>query len=265
MFKYLVLMLFPWLLGANEWAVYYSDKAEAKEFKPYSLLVFDSIYHPPMQELLEENKTILGYLSLGEIAETDPFYAKAKEANLLLTKNPNWDGFYVDVRNPAWAKIVIEDIVPSILFKKFSGVFLDTVDNPIFLEPQYPGMTEALVKLIKGIRLHYPQIKIMMNRGFEILPEVAKQINMELLESVMTDYDFKTKTYHRRPTEEYQEILEKVKEAKKINPSLKIYTLDYWSKDDAEAIKEIYRMQRSHGFVPYVSTINLDEIIPQPK
>src|SRR3990172_5248627 len=49
------------------------------------------------------------------------------------------------------------------------------------------------------IRLHYPTIKIMMNRAYEILPEVEQSIDMELGESVFADYDAKAKTYRLVP------------------------------------------------------------------
>ena len=49
------------------WIAYYSDKAEPQNFQPYSVIVFDVDDHPMMQGLLENGKTVLGYLSLGDL------------------------------------------------------------------------------------------------------------------------------------------------------------------------------------------------------
>ena len=82
----------------------------------------------------------------------DPFFPLLKSHNLILQENPNWkDSFYVDVRDPLWAKTVLEDIVPSVLRQGFDGLFLDTLDNPIDLEDKnhekFSGMTETAAHL----------------------------------------------------------------------------------------------------------------------
>jgi hypothetical protein len=121
-----------------------------------------------------------------------------------------------------------------------------------------------MIELIKTIRLNYPDMPIMINRGFDILPEIAKDINMFLAENILVDHNFKTGNNYFVPERQYQEYVERLKEAKKINPNLEIYTLDYWDPKDKEVIKKIYDIQRKHGFNPYVSTVELDKIILEP-
>ena len=45
-------------------------------------------------------------------------------------------------------------------------------------------MTPAAAKLVRMIRQNYPQIKIMVNRAYDILPEIGGQIDYVLGESV---------------------------------------------------------------------------------
>jgi uncharacterized protein (TIGR01370 family) len=253
----------------EKYAIYYSDKASPEHFKPYKFLVLDSTHHPALQLLKEDKKLIIGYITLGEVDATSPYFANLKSHNLILQENKNWKGsFFVDMRDPLWPKIVIEELVPAVLRQGFDGIFLDTLDNPVELEEQNPsryhGMTDAAAKLVQAIRLHYPSIKIMMNRGYGLLPKVANSIDMELGESVYSDYNFDKKTYGKVKTEDYKEQVELLQQAKGTNPQLKVYTLDYANPTDTKTIADIYRTERANGFIPYVATVGLDQLVEEP-
>ena len=163
---------------------------------------------------------------------------------------------------------MIEELIPVILHKGFDGLFLDTLDDPPYLEnldsKKYSGMTRGGVNLVKAIRHHYPNIKIMVNRGYELLEDIAEDIDMVLGECVFADYDFKTKTYQRVSEEEYRQQVAILTSLKDKFPHLEIFTLDYWNPDDMAGIAEIYRQQRNNGFRPYVATVELDRIVPEP-
>ena len=119
----------------NNFVVYYSDKAPVSDFNKYSLIVFDSDSHPPIGALKEQGKIVLGYLSLGEIENSRWYFKRFKDEKLLFKENSNWKGsFFIDVRDKKWVSFVVEELVPRILQKKFSGIFIDTLDNA---RPQY--------------------------------------------------------------------------------------------------------------------------------
>lgn len=257
-------------MDIQRWVIYYSDKAPLTSFYPYQLAVFDNEHHPFLEGFAERKILTLGYISLGEISSNRPYFEDVKAEGILLDENKNWQGsYFVDLRDPQWTKRVIEEIIPSVLFQKFDGLFLDTLDDAEFLETsnpeKYKGMKAAAISLVKAIHLHYPQIKIMMNRGFALLPALAKSINMELAESTYTTYNFEKKSYQLIPNGNSEDVISLLKNARVLNPSLQIFTLDYWYPEDTAKIKEIYAAQRERGFIPYVSTITMDTIIPEPK
>lgn len=41
-------------------------------------------------------------------------------------------------------------------------------------------------------------------------------------------------------------------------------TLDYWNPADTAGLRRIYRAQRANGFLPYVATVELDRLVPEP-
>ncbi len=253
---------------AEKFAVYYSDAAPAAQFKPFDVIVLDENY-PSIAALSEQGKTLLGYISMGEVTEQSPYFSSLRNKGLLIRENPNWKGsHYVDIRSAYWQGAVIEDLVPKILSKGFNGIFIDTLDSPLDAEREnpktYSGMSDAAVKLLKAIRMHYPSMKIMVNRAYPILPRIAPIIDMELGESVFTDYDFTKKTYAKVDPDLYRQQIKWLQDAKKINPSLSVYTLDYADPLDSAFIREIYNVQRANGFTPYVATINLEEIVDEP-
>lgn len=268
-----MLMLLPFSelsKKTERYCVYYSDKAPVEAFASYDLIVLDSDHHPYLEGFIQQKKEILGYISLGEVESERSYFDEVKEQGILLQENEYWPGsFYVEVRDPRWAKRVIEDLIPQILFQHFDGLFLDTLDNPGDLErkdpEKYKGMVEAAAQLVNLIRQHYPNIKIMMNRGYELLPEVGGTIDMVMGESVYADYDFENKTYQFVPEDLYQTQVKILKDAQSMNPDLKVYTLDYWDPADSKVIKDIYQKQRENGFIPYVATVDLHKIVPEPR
>lgn len=253
----------------DNYLVYYAEKADFNELAKYNLLVFDSDKHPPLRPLQDRGKILLGYISLGEAENHRRHFKAVKAQGILGEENQYWKGsYYVDQRDPRWAKRVIEDLIPKILQKGFDGIFMDTLDNPAHMERTWPdkygGMIQAGVNLVKAIRHHYPDIKIMMNRGYELLPQVAGDIDFEMAESLYADYNFETKTYRNTPHEDYQYQIRLLNKVKKMHPHLQIVSLDYWNPEDAQGIMKIYEIERQNGFVPYVATVELNRIVLEP-
>ena len=253
----------------ERWVVVYTEKPSVAEFRDYGLVVLDSVHHPPIRPLLEQKKTVIGYISLGEVENYRDYYKAVEAEGILYEKNPNWpDSRYIDVRDPRWTRRVVEDLVPRLLRKGFRGIFIDTLDNPAELERRDPakfkGMTEAAARLVRAIRRHYPRMYIMLNRSYEILPAVEGQIDAVLGESVFTEIDFEKKGYRLADAKTYQLQVKWLKEAKARRPALKVYTLDYWPPTDAAGVARIYAEQRKNGFIPYVSVKDLDRVLKEP-
>jgi len=256
--------------GEVRWTVYYADKEPPQAFEPYKLVVLDSDRHPPLRPLRDRGKTLLGYISLGEVENHRPWFEKVKSWGILSEENPNWPGsFYVDVRDKRWVKLVVEELVPTILHRGFDGVFLDTLDNPPHLErtdPQrWKGMTEAAARLVNAIRRNHPSARIMLNRAYDILPQTAGSLDYALGESVYTTWDFQAGKAKLQPEEDYRFQVEALHGAKRQNPKLALMSLDYWDPADVEGVRRIYATQRANGFSPHVSVVELDRVVPEPK
>lgn len=270
----LLLSILQGLLRANEepfrWAVYYGADAPSEAFADYRLVVFDSDRHPDIEPIVARRAQALGYLSIGEVHKTRSYFAEVEREGILVYENPNWPGaFAVDVRDPRWRKRVVDELVPSILARGFQGVFLDTADTAIDLErrdrTKFAGSTLATIELIKAIRNRFPGMPIILNRGYEILPAVEGVIDMVLAESLVTDWDFQNKIPRMAPASLHAAQVELLAAARKRRPALRVLSLEYWTPDDAARIREIYAKVRALGFAPYVATVALNLVVPEPR
>ncbi len=253
----------------ERWVVYYGDSLPAEQFLPYDMIVFDSQKSPPLRPLQNRGKVILGYLSVAEAEQYRHDYSDIEEMGVMLGENPNWPGHrIIDIRNPLWTKYLIEVKIPEILHKNFNGLMLDTLDSALYLwetdKQKYAGMDVAAVALVATIRKHYPRIKLMVNRGFQVLPQIAPYINYSLAESIVANTQGKDNKVELFPQETTQEVVSILNEAKKRQQYLKIYSLDYWDMEDTEGVKKIYNMQRERGFIPYVTTIDVQQHHHEP-
>lgn len=253
----------------QHWVVYYGDALPAKAFLPYDVIVFDREAHPPIAPLIKKKKIVLGYISLGEAEVNRSDYQTVVNQGLILDTDAHWKGNPVaDARQPGWGDYILNTLIPSITKQGMNGIMLDTTDSLIAIEKsdpkRYAGLTQAAADLIKTIRQRYPHLVIMLNRGFEILPQVEHDINYELAESIYTHWTG-TGTAKMVDPQVYQSIADSLKKAQKEAPQLRVVTLDYWPLNDIKTIQQIYTAQRAHGFIPYVTTPDLQVLSPEPK
>jgi len=253
----------------ERWLVYYSNKEPVTAFRPYSQLIFDNRYHPPLPPLLKMGKRIAGYLSIGEASPDYTYFGALKAEGLLMRPSPTWEGnSYIDIRKPQWRSRLLEEIIPGILAAGFDGLFLDTLDSPLYMEETeaavYGGMSAAAAGIIKAIREAHPRVTLIMNRAYRLLDAVSATIDVVLGESVFGTYDFSEKKYRLVDDAGYRRQVQMLQEAVRRRPALRVYTLDYCEPSDRDGIARIYREERANGFSPYVCSIDLTQVVPEP-
>lgn len=251
------------------WVVYYAGSESVEAFLCYDIIILDSEYPKDIGLLLEDGKTVFGYLSLAELSDKRSYFNEVRQEGLLLNENKNWPGSYaIDIRNRRWKERVIEQLIPELVRRGFRGVFIDTLDNVGDLErrdpARYRGMRDAASDIVASIRANYPYLKVMVNRGYDLIPAIGDKVDFVLGESVFTTYDFKSKKYHNVQTESYNSQVELLHTLQQKFPNLQVLTLDYWDADDPEMVSKIYAVQSQNGFSPYVATIGLDRVVARP-
>ncbi|MBA4274152.1 MAG: hypothetical protein C0436_00720 [Alphaproteobacteria bacterium] len=258
--------------NSERWIAYYDKSAPAGYFKDYSLVVFDAEHHPAFSELQPKTE-VLGYLSIGEVHGHSPHVTDLKAAGAIISRNPKWDSYIVDPRSKAWRELLLTKQIPAMVAAGFDGLMLDTIDSPLNVDSgkaDEEAIYVASVTLIREIRTSFPNMKIMLNRGFEILDPVSGYIDYALAESTFSKYENDGKKPMIWDHSAQRPIVEMLRRAMRKNPQLKIYTLDYWDMNDVQGVQFVYQVQRLRGFIPYVATPDLrsthaEPMLPSPE
>lgn len=251
------------------WAVDYGAATDPVLAKRYQLLVLEPHHARPIAPLRGNGSVLLGYVSLGEVEKRRPYFAALDAAGALGIANPDWpDARRADLRHPAWTTTVLDQIVPQILQLGYDGIFIDTMDNAEAMERQDPRGAKDMVaggaRLIAAIRARFPGIRIMLNRGYAMLERVAPSIDYVLGESMASRWNFATKRYDLLSDSDWKWQADRLRAAKAINPAMVVTTLDYWDMADTRQVAALYARERAAGFAPYVSTLALDRLWPEP-
>lgn len=253
--------------AASPWVAYYGSALPSRSFASYQLAILDPHYAHSLGN--SGAAVTLGYLSLGEFNTTSPFARLLRDRSMLTAENPNWPGsISVDLRHDAWRVFIVDDVIPRVLGGGVDGLFLDTLDSALHLEvinaERYQGMQAAALALVRDIRRAHPDIPIMMNRAYALLPRVNSEIDAVLTESLVTTYDFSEHVYKWVDGETRARHLALLRPAHEGARPVPIYSLDYWDPNDRAGIAAIYARERELGHTPYVATILLDQLMPEP-
>src|SRR5579871_95617 len=121
-----------------KWIPFYGESADEQTLSAYDLVVLDPTFKGSKTAITQAGARICGYLSLAEIRTADAVYARLDPA-ARLDENPAWPGTRrIDIRHKSWTDLVVTDIVPAIIAAGFTGLLLDTLDTPPYLERQNP-------------------------------------------------------------------------------------------------------------------------------
>lgn len=159
----------------------------------------------------------IGYISIGETlplltdangARLDIYFIDSTTGNPL--QNPDWHGYYVDGRKPAFHDLVLNTWLPEIFAKGYDGVFLDTVDTSAYVNPalniDFRPSAVGMQALIQEMKAKFPTKKIIMNRGYHLLGgafDVSGSIDGVMLESYTTTWASPVKNADGSSNEDY--------------------------------------------------------------
>ncbi len=251
------------------WGIDYGAATDPAVARQYRLLVLEPDHPRAIAPLRGPGSVMLGYLSLGEIERSRASVATLAAAGALKAANPDWpDARMIDLRHPAWRAEVIDTLIPAIVAKGYDGVFLDTLDIAEAMERADPvanaGMIAAAGRLVAAMRAAFPALPIVMNRGYALLPDSAEMVDGVLGEAMATRWSFADRRYERLSDADWSWQADRLRAACARNAALVPMTLDYWDPADSVTVAALYARQRAAGFVPYVSTLALDRLLPEP-
>lgn len=230
-----------------------------------------SVVHPGARVDLaaahQAGNTVLGYLSVGEVAADAAYRAEVDQQHLPYAgHNAVWNSDLVDLTDPRWAEYFVTKLAPAIVARGFDGFFLDTLDSVDLVAPRDAARTAALhaglVNVVKRLRAAYPTQRILVNRGLFAFDDLRESIDGVLVESLFSTFDSEKKIYHPVAAADTDALLAELKRVTAGGRS--VYVLDYADPRQPEAADAISDKIRGRGFHAFVSTPALDGTMLAP-
>lgn len=207
--------------------------------------------------------TVLAYLSFGEVAADAPYRTEVVRRGLPLAgRNELWKSDLIDLTDPRWAELLVDELATAAARKGFDGFFLDTLDSVELIAPgdapRQAALRRGLVAAVQRLRAAFPQKRIVVNRGFGAFPELRDAVDGVLVESVFATHDFATKTNRPVPAADTAFLLAEL--AKIATAGRAVYVLDYADPAPAAAAEAmaVAARIRALGYHAFVSTPALD-------
>ncbi|MBX2825865.1 MAG: bifunctional glycoside hydrolase 114/ polysaccharide deacetylase family protein [Gammaproteobacteria bacterium] len=249
-------------LERNSIAVFYGTDLPVTILGQFDRVVVEPDNVPPqqLQALLETGTTPYAYLSVGEVGPTRDF-ADALESSWSLGVNSDWDSRVMDLSAPGWQQFLAARI-DSLVAAGYQGLFLDTLDSyQLFATDNLAReqQQEALVRIISNAKTRHPNLRLIANRGFEVLDSIATQLEAIAAESLYQGWDNAAGRYREVAQNDREWLLAKLQHAVE-NYGLDAIVIDYLPPERrAEALATAAAIA-DLGFTPWVGTPALDSV-----
>jgi len=243
-------------------AVYYGDKPPVDQLAQFDKLILeaDAINDSELQGLTKHGAVPYAYLSVGEVGPHRR-YASRILPQWVLGKNNTWNSKVLDIANSEWRHFLLQRI--DVLHKAgYQGLFLDTMDS-YQLFATTPEARQAqelgLVTLLRQIKERYPDIRLIANRGFEVLDTGAQYLEAVAAESLYASWDNNTQKYVEVKENDRQWLLGKLNKVRD-EYNLDVIVIDYVPPSRRKEATAVAKVIAAHGFIPWVSTPALDYV-----
>jgi uncharacterized protein (TIGR01370 family) len=207
----------------------------------------------------EVKENIYAYVSVCEVSKDDKNYHMVKE-DWIVGKNPMWNSDIIDIRNEEYKKFLFKEVIDPIFDAGFKNIFFDTLDS-------YQKICKTLHKriniesevanFINTVHEKYPDAKIVVNRGFEIIDTIYSSIDAVLFESYHFGLGTGVQTY--KAVSEADKLWLDSKLAKIKSYGLPIISVDYLPENELDAhADEAIEAIRDNNMIPYVGNKELN-------
>ncbi len=209
---------------------------------------------------LYKNK-IYAYVSIGEIDKNLQCYEKVQK-EWIASKNTMWQSDVLDIKNKAYREFIFKHQIDPLIQRGFQNFFFDTLDSYEFYtqnSTQRKKNQEALATFILEFHKRYPTAKLIVNRGFDIMDKIHDAVTAVLFESYFHGLQNDIKHPYKEISNNDRAWLDnKLKKVRAYNKD--IICIDYLPPKQLFDKKGKNLVKRLHakGFIPYVSTKNLD-------
>ena len=243
-------------------AFFYGAPVPVEQLSRYKRVVVEADNLGSPTRLAASGAIVFAYVSVGE-AEGWRASTRALDDSLFDGANSAWGSRVADLTHPGWTGFLLETRMAGLWKQGYRAFFLDTLDS-YQLTAKDPAarvrQQRALVTLIEAIHRRFPGVQLLLNRGFEVLPDVSSLVVGVAAESLFQSWDPKAGVYTvvDEPSREW--LLARLREVQQ-RFALPVTVIDYVAKKDSALARATARRITDAGFAAWVATPQLDTIV----
>lgn len=258
--------------GDNSVAFYYGVNPPVNALSQFGRLVVepDNVKPDEHRSLKRNGTATFAYISVGEVGPHRPWFDLVSDEATFGT-NTDWASKVMDLSSPAWQRLLLQR-VNELVNRGYDGLFLDTMDSyQIFAKTaeQKAQQEKGLTNLLYRIKRKYPDIRLIANRGFEVIEQIAPYLEAVAAESLYAGWNNTEQTYKEVTNNDRIWLQNKLTGIKNLH-GLDIIAIDYLPPSQRGKAREVAAQIAASGFIPWVANPALDyvgigslEVIPR--
>ncbi len=235
-------------------ALYYGRNPPVEMLSAYDAAVVepDSGFNPLAHRL--PHTTWFAYASVGEVLPSRDYY-KDLPKSWFAGSNTTWASRVIDQAQPGWPAFFVDHVIAPLWQKGYRGFFLDTLDSyqlAATTDDARARQQAGLVAVIRAIRARYPTARLILNRGFELMPQVHDQVYAVAFESLYHGWNQGQQRYAPVPQQDRDWLLGQARTIRS-QYGLPVISIDYCAPGDTACSRDSIDRIRADGLVPYVT------------
>lgn len=246
--------------GAPAVALHYGAEPPLDELRAFDWVVLEPA-HVADAARLPAGTQWFAYTSVGELDPRRP-YAAAMPADWLRGRNAAWGSQLVDHTAPGWAEFFASRVIEPLWAQGWRGFFLDTLDSHRLFATDpasQRAQEDALVAMVELLHARFPGIRLVANRGFEILPRLRGRVHGVVAESLFRSFDASTGRYTEVGEADRAWLTAQLKAVQKQH-GVPVVAIDYVPPAQRTLARATAARIREAGFIPWVTQGALDRL-----
>ncbi len=241
-------------------AFYYGTRPPIDALRHYDEVVVQPNQLRPEETaaLLASGPLIFAYVSVGEVARNSVDMPRIDQRWVVGT-NTAWNSLVMDLAGTGWREFLIREHFAPLWQQGYRAFFLDTMDSYLLVAKTgapRQQQEDGMVALMAEVKRRFPGVRLIFNRGFELLERHGKYADAILAESLFHGYDPISKRH--APTAEANRtwLINNLKRARD-QFNVPAIVLDYVDPGDWRTAEATARDILALGFMPWVANGDL--------
>lgn len=248
-------------------AFFYGKDVPPELFAHYDRVVVEADHFASVPR--SSRAEVFAYVSVGEVHSSRAWY-KDVPKRLILGRNAAWGSDVVDTRSVEWGAFLLDRVIEPLWARGYRGFFLDTLDSYerfVASSSDRDAHARRIGAMIATLEQRHPDVKVVLNRGFDVLPHVPR-VDGFVVESLLSTCDANgakgttsraTISCRDVPAAETDALLRRLRDVQ-ARHHVPITVIDYAPASAPAARRALAKRISDLGFEPWVSTPALDEM-----